>query len=276
MTDPGPIGVFDSGVGGLAVAAAIRRLLPRESIVYFADSAHFPYGPRTAGDLRRLTEAATRLLLDRGVKLIVVACNTGSSASLASLRATFPDVPFVGMVPALKPASAYTRTRKVGVLATEGTLQGKVLRDLVAQFAQGVEVERVAAPELAGLIESGESSGEEAAALVHRFVEPLLARRVDVIVLGCSHFAFLLPQVQRLAGPDVLVLEPGDAIARQVGRLLSERGLEAGDGAATFRCLTSGEPDRLGATIERLRALTPDMVPEVDAIEAVMPAATTR
>lgn len=269
MTNPGPIGVFDSGVGGLAVAAAIRRLLPHEPIVYFADSANFPYGPKPAAEVLRLTKAASRLLLSHDAKLVVVACNTASSAALAAARSEFPHVPIVGMVPAVKPATAITRTHRVGVLATEGTLQGQVLADLVAEFADGVNVEQVAAPELADLVEFGEPGSPAGEALVRRFVEPLLAHDVDVIVLGCTHFAFLRPQVERLAGPRVLVLETAGAIARQVERVLREHRLEApaGASAAAFRCFTSGDPQQLRDTLGHLRGVAPDLLPRIDAIE---------
>ena len=270
MTTAGPVGIFDSGVGGLAVAAAIRRLLPHEPIVYFADTANFPYGPKSAEAVLRLARAATQLLLDRGAKLIVVACNTASSAALQELRRTFPDVSFVGMVPAIKPASAATRNHRVGILATEGTLQGDVLRDLVAQFAADVDVRRVAAPELADLVEFGDPGSAEGEALVRRFVDPLLADRVDVLVLGCTHFAFLRPQVERMAGKDVAVIDTSDAVARQVERLLGERGLTAEEqGAPPFLCLTSGQRDHLERTLANLRRAAPDLLPVIDAVEAI-------
>ncbi len=269
MNSTGPIGVFDSGVGGLTVAAAIRALLPAESIIYLADSANFPYGPKPAEQVRRLSRDATRLLLAHGAKLIVVACNTASSAALASLRADFPDVPFVGMVPAVKPASAATRTQRVGVLATKGTVQGQVLGDLIAQFADGVEVHQVAAAPLAELVEFGRPDTAEGEQLVRRFVEPLLARDVDVLVLGCSHFTFLRPLVQRIAGEAVLVFDTTEAVAQQVARVVAGNGSATTEPGPSFRLLTTGRAERLRQTLVHLEAAAPGLLPTIDAVESV-------
>ena len=270
MTTAGPIGFFDSGVGGLAVAAVVRRLLPHEPILYFADTANFPYGPKSADAVFQLARSATRLLLDRGAKLIVVACNTATSAALEDLRLSFPAVPFVGVVPAVKPASAATRSHRVGILATEGTLKSHVLQDLVAQFAGNVDVRRVAAPELADLVEFGDPASAEGEALVRRFVDPLLADKVDVLVLGCTHFAFLRPQVERIAGKGVAVIDTSGAVARQVERLLGERVLTTEERTPpSFLCLTSGRRDHLERTLANLRRAAPGLLPVIDAVETV-------
>lgn len=267
MTNPGAIGVFDSGVGGLTVAAAIRGLLPGEPIVYLADSANFPYGPKPAEQVLQLSRTATRILLDHGAKLIVVACNTASSAALATLRDEFAETPFVGMVPAVKPASIATKKQRVGVLATKGTVQGQVLHDLIDQFATRVEVHQVAAAPLAELVEFGQPDTPEAETLVRRFVEPLLACDIDVLVLGCTHFTFLRPMVQRIAGASVTVLDTAEPVARQVARLMADRASERPERA--FRLLTTGDPERLRRTLGHLRAVAPSLLPAIDAIDAV-------
>lgn len=234
------IGVLDSGVGGLSVLRELRRLLPDESTDYVADQAHVPYAPRPAEEVRRFVTGISRFLLDRGAKLIVVACNTASVAALPHLRRAFPDTPFVGMDPAIKPAAAATRTGKIGVLATTGTFRSERYAYLIREFAQGVEVTGCPCPGLVELIESGRSDTPEAAALLRSFIEPMRARGVDTLVLGCTHFPLAREQIQAVAGPEIRLIDPAPAVARQVERILRQRGLlaqRAGTAEAT------GAPD---------------------------------
>ncbi|HEY7294642.1 MAG TPA: glutamate racemase, partial [Dehalococcoidia bacterium] len=214
----GPVGVFDSGVGGLAVLWALRALLPNENLQYFADQAHFPYGPRPAAQVRELALAAGERLLSAGAKLLIVACNTASSAALPLLRERLA-VPVVGIEPAIKPACAATRSGRIGVLATDGTVQGAALTALVGRVAQGVEVVCIAAPGLVELVERGEVRSAEAHARVEAAARTLRVAGVDVVALGCTHFAFLKPLVQECLGPEVTVLEPAEAVARQAARV---------------------------------------------------------
>ena len=225
MPDPSsPIGIFDSGVGGLAVLVELERLLPGEDLIYYADTAHFPYGPRPADEIRARAEAVTRDLMERGAKLIVVACNTATSAAIAHLRETFA-APFVGMEPALKPAAERTMAGRVVLLVTPGTAAGEKLAALIDRFGAEVAVQTVPAPGLAEQVESGALDAPETRALVRRYLQPALASGADVVVLGCTHYAFLRDLVEQEAGPGVAVIEPSAAVARQAARLLAQQHL---------------------------------------------------
>ncbi len=252
MSSDGPIGVFDSGVGGLAVLWALHALLPHENLLYFADQANFPYGPRAAHEVRALALGAGRRLVAAGAKLIVVACNTASSAALPLLRERL-GVPIIGIEPAVKPACAATRTGRIGVLATDGTVQGAALAALLQRVASGVEVIRAPAPGLVELVERGDLDSPEARARVDAALRPLQAAGVDVVALGCTHFAFLAPLVQERLGPGVLVLEPAAAVARQAARVLRERGLERiACQPGTIVYSSSGERTALLRQVDRL------------------------
>lgn len=250
-----PIGVFDSGVGGLTVVLEIQRLLPGEDIVYFADTANFPYGVRSPHELVVLSVAASRFLVRRGAKAIVVACNTASSAALAPLRAVF-DVPFVGMVPGIKPASAATRAGKIGVLATEATVSGQIMAELVEAFADGVSVVAQACSELTELVEMGEVASERTRAVLRRYLEPMLAEGVDTLVLGCTHYPFLRPCIAEIAGDGVQIIDTGGAVARQLARVLEQHQLDRrrqAGGVVEYH--VSGDRDAFMATARRLVAI---------------------
>ena len=237
-----PIGVFDSGVGGLSVWREIVRQFPAEDTIYFADQAHIPYGSRSLDEVRGYTEAITRFLLHCGAKIIVVACNTASGAALHGLRDTFPDVPFVGMEPAVKPAAERTRTGKVGVIATPATFQGDLFASLVERFASDVELHTQACPGLVEAVETGALDTPETEKLLRRYLEPLLDAGIDHLVLGCTHYPFLQAAIQRITGPDVTLIDPAPAVARQVGRVLAVRGLLAPNGRiGQHRFYTSGD-----------------------------------
>ena len=236
-----PIGVFDSGVGGLSVLRAIRRQLPAQPVIYLADQAHVPYGSRTLEEVRGFSEAITRYLLDQGARLIVVACNTASAAALHELRAAFPAVPFVGMEPAVKPAAEHTHTGVVGVIATPATFQGRLYASVVERFAHGVTILQDTVPGLVTAIENGQLDAPETRAILERALEHMLAQNIDTVVLGCTHFPFVIPLIQQIAGPGVRVIDPAPAVARQTERLLEARGwLAAGDLPAEVRYFTTG------------------------------------
>ena len=254
MSDTRPIGVFDSGIGGVSVLREIARQLPAEDLVYFADSANVPYGNRPQADIERLSLAAADFLLRQGAKLIVVACNTASAAALAALRAAYA-VPFVGMVPAIKPAVARSRTHKVGVLATAGTFRGRLYADVVERFAEGAEVHTQVGQGLVELVEAGDIASPTAEAAVARYVTPLLDAGVDTLVLGCTHYPFLSPTIERVSGGRLTIIEPSPAIAAQVERVLAERGgLHPPGAAGTRRYVTSGDPAHFAAVLARLSA----------------------
>jgi glutamate racemase len=251
-----PIGVFDSGVGGLSVLRAIRSSYPEEAVLYFADQAHVPYGPRPLAEVRRFSQEITRYLLSLGTKLIVVACNTASAAALDYLRQTFPGVPFVGMEPAVKPAAERTQTGRVGVLATPATFQGELYASVVERFASGVQVLQNTCPGLVEQIEAGKLDEIETRVILEKALHPMLEQDIDTVVLGCTHYPFVIPLIQEIAGPQVRVIDPAPAIARQVGRLLDAHQLHASSDTASMPApvhfLTSGDPERLQALLPHL------------------------
>jgi len=223
-----PIGVFDSGVGGLSVLKAIRQQMPQQPVIYLADQAHVPYGQRSLEQVRAFSEEITRFLLSQGARLVVVACNAASAASLHHLRRVFPQVPFVGMEPAVKPAAEQTRTGVVGVLATPATFQGELYASVVERFAQGVRLLQDTCPGLVKQIEDGQLDTPQTRAILERALIPMLAEKIDTVVLGCTHYPFVIPLIQEIAGPGVRVIDPAPSVARQTGRLLQAAGLEAG------------------------------------------------
>ncbi|MBP8823238.1 MAG: glutamate racemase [Flavobacteriales bacterium] len=247
------IGIFDSGIGGLTIAAAIRQALPAERLLYFGDNAHVPYGERTAEEILTFSTGITEALLGKGCHSIVIACNTASSAALVPLRQQFPHVPIVGMEPAVKPAAEHTRTGVVGVLATRATVQGRALADVVERFAHDVEVIQRACPGLAQHIDAGHLDEPEVEVLLRGWIEPMLARGIDALVLGCTHYPLVRPLIEKIAGPGVRVIEPSAAIARRLAQLLEQHGLKAPDGAhGSLACWTSGEPLRFQPVLEHL------------------------
>ena len=250
------IGVFDSGVGGLSVWREIAAQLPDEGSVYLADQGHIPYGPRPMQEIRAFSEAITRFLLDLGCNIIVVACNTASAAALAHLRVTFPGVPFVGMEPAVKPAVQTTRTGHVGVMATPATFQGELFASVVERFANGVQLVKQVCPGLVEQVEAGRLDTPDTQALLRRYLAPMTAAGVDTIVLGCTHYPFLAPAIQRIVGPDVSVIDPSPAIARQVGRVMEQRGLLSASGEARRVFYTSGDAAAFAETVRQLAAVS--------------------
>lgn len=248
-----PIGIYDSGVGGLSVLREIKRQFPAENIIYLADQAHVPYGPRTLEEVRYFSNQISAYLLNQGAKLIVVACNTASAAALHQLRLTFPEVPFVGMEPAVKPAAETTRSGAVGVLATPATFQGALYASVVERFAQGVRLIQATCPGLVEQIESGNLEGVETRLILEGTIWPMLEQGIDTIVLGCTHYPFVIPLVEEIAGQQVRVIDPAPAVARQVGRVLNEKGwLHPGKQSGDVRYLTSGYPGEFQALILQL------------------------
>src|SRR5215203_2313734 len=195
-----PIGIFDSGVGGLSVLRAIRAQMPEESVIYFGDQGHIPYGPRPMEQIRNFSEAITNFLLERNAKIIVVACNTASAAALKYLRETFPNVSFVGMEPAVKPAAEHTQTGKVGVLATPATFQGALYASVVERFASGVELLQNTCNGLVQQIEQGNLQGEETRRILNHALLPMLEKNIDTVVLGCTHYPFVIPLIEQIVG----------------------------------------------------------------------------
>jgi glutamate racemase len=250
------IGVFDSGVGGLSVLRHLRAQLPWADLIYFGDTAHVPYGPRPLAEVRGFADAITRFLLGQGADVIVVACNTASAAALKDLRAAYTEVPIVGMEPAVKPAAEGTRTGVVGVLATPATFQGELFSSVVERFAQGVRVLPQVCPGLVQQIEAGRLDTPETEAMLRGWLAPMLAADIDALVLGCTHYPFVIPLLEAICGPGVRVIDPAPAVARQVGRVLVEGGPGV-NGRATgergeLTYVVSGVPAELARLLPRL------------------------
>lgn len=226
MSSAAPIGVFDSGVGGLSVLAELRRAMPHEDFLYLADTAHVPYGARSDDDIRTLTDRAVGALHARGVKAVVVACNTASAFSLSHLRSRFA-MPIIGLVPAVKPAVEGTRSGVVGVLATPGTLRGTLLADVIRQFAEpaGVQVLQAVSRELVPLVEAGKADSPETRAVLREVLAPLAQAGADQLVLGCTHYPFLAASLQAEYGDRFVLVDSGAAVARHTRNVLTRDGL---------------------------------------------------
>jgi glutamate racemase len=248
-----PIGIFDSGVGGISVLRAIRRQMPEESIRYFGDQGHVPYGSRSMEQIQDFSEAITRFLLEQGAKLIVVACNTASAAALTSLRGKFPNIKFFGMEPAVKPAAEHTQTGKVGVLATPATFQGALYASVVDRFASGVELFPETCPGLVQQIEQGNLDGEEPRKILEDALLPMLEKNIDTVVLGCTHYPFVIPLIQQIVGDGVRVIDPAPAVAEQTGRLMQANEMRNNSGTkGAVKFYTSGDPDVLKSLLPLL------------------------
>ncbi|MGE5602193.1 MAG: glutamate racemase [Nitrososphaerales archaeon] len=247
------VGVFDSGVGGLSVVREMLVQMPGQPLVYLADQANAPYGQRSLEEIRALSDGITRFLLGQGCGVIVVACNTASAAALRCLRHKYPDIPFVGMEPAVKPAAERTHTRHVGVMATPATFQSELFASLVDRFGKEVTVHTQVCPDLVPLVEAGELETDRARDAVQRYVEPLVAAGVDELVLGCTHYPFLRPLIEEAAGPEIEVLDPAPAVARQAARVLAQYGWRAaGSGPAEHSFFTTGDAGRFTTALGEL------------------------
>ena len=258
-----PIGIFDSGVGGISVLRAIREQMPEENVIYVGDQGHIPYGPRPMEQIRAFSEAITNFLLAHQARIVVVACNTASAAALTYLREKFPQVPFVGMEPAVKPAAEQTLTGKVGVLATPATFQGALYASVVERFANGVELFQNTCNGLVQEIEHGNLAGDETRRILEDALLPMLDNKIDTVVLGCTHYPFVIPLIQQIVGENVRVIDPAPSVARQVRRLLEAGGMKnPAVGRGEVRSYTSG--DQAG-----LKSLLPVLLREEGQIEKV-------
>ncbi|MDB5982500.1 MAG: glutamate racemase [Pseudomonas sp.] len=238
-----PIGVFDSGVGGLSVLNEIRSLMPNESLLYVADCGHIPYGEKTPEFIRQRCVVMAEFFQQQGAKALVLACNTATVAGVADLRERYPDWPIVGMEPAVKPAAAATRSGVVGVLATTGTLQSAKFAALLDRFAVDVQVVTQPCPGLVELIETGDLVSPTIRNLLRSYVEPLLAAGCDTIILGCTHYPFLKPLLREMVPESISLIDTGGAVARQLQRLLTQRELLASGPALDTRFWTSADPE---------------------------------
>jgi len=221
MEDNRPIGIFDSGIGGTSIWAAIHELLPNEKTIYLADSKNAPYGQKTKPEIISLSNKNTELLLKMDCKLIVVACNTATTNAIQELRAKYP-VPFIGIEPAIKPAATNTKTQTIGILATQGTLNSELFHKTAEKFHNTKIIEQVGHG-LVELIEKGEIDSPEMMQLLQTYVTPMIEAKIDYLVLGCSHYPYLIPQIKKLLPEDIQIIDSGEAVARQTQNVLKEK-----------------------------------------------------
>jgi glutamate racemase len=243
------IGFFDSGLGGLSILREVRALLPYHDAVYLADSAYCPYGPRPLAEIRQRSLFCGRWLIEQGAQLIVVACNTATSAAIELLRASL-SVPIVGIEPGIKPAVALTRTGHVGVLATSSTLGGERLATLVERYANGVDVHTLAAPGMVTLVEQGDLASPTTRATVANYLVPLQETGCDTIVLGCTHFPFLRPLIEEVAGSAITIVDTGPAVATRAAQLVAQQRISPGTGSIRFA--TTGEAGVVAPALARV------------------------
>ncbi|MCE5253106.1 MAG: glutamate racemase [Actinomycetia bacterium] len=244
IADGRPIGVFDSGVGGLTVLHECLVNLPHEDFIYLGDTANFPYGPKRLAEVRRLAFAATEVLVTLGVKLVIVACNSAAAAALPQLQASF-STPLVGVVmPGARAAAQATRERRIGVLATEATVRSNAYQNALHALDAGLEVFAVASPRLAPLIQTGDVFSEETERAAREGVAPFKAARVDTVILGCTHYPLITPMLRRLLGPQVTLINSAEETAREVGEILARKGIGNEDGReGRYSFLASGDPE---------------------------------
>jgi len=224
MNTKQPIGIFDSGVGGLSIWHEIVNLLPNENTIYFADSKNAPYGQKAQEKIIEFSIKNTELLLERGCKLIVVACNTATTNAIKYLRTNY-DVPFIGIEPAIKPAALQTKNNIVGILATQGTLSSELFNNTSQKFSEGITIIEQIGEGLVPLIEEGKRDSVEMKNLLQLYLKPMIEKNIDYLVLGCSHYPFLIPQIRNIVGKNVTIIDSGEAVAKQTKAVLEKNDL---------------------------------------------------
>lgn len=250
MANSAPIGVFDSGLGGLSVVRAITGLMPAESLLYVADTAHCPYGQKSVDYLRERSMRISRYLQEQGVKAVVVACNTATVATITTLRENF-SLPIIGIEPAIRPAAANTKSGVIGVLATAATLGSAHMTALIERHTDYHEVVASACPGWVEAVEAGDLDSAATRALVEASVRPLLEAGADTLVLGCTHFPFLRPLIEAVSGPDIRVLETGMPVALQLQRQLLSRQLVAAGNPVRHRFFSTADPATQAAFVRQ-------------------------
>ncbi|PIB28472.1 glutamate racemase [Maribacter sp. 4U21] len=236
-----PIGIFDSGVGGTSIWKEIHNLLPNEHYIYLADSRNAPYGEKSPEEILRLSIKNTEFLLDKGCKLIVVACNTATTNAIDYLRKTY-KIPFIGIEPAIKPAALNSKSKRVGVLATKGTLSSTLFHSTAQNHAEGIEIIEQQGKSLVELIEKEALQSEAIRGLLKEFLEPMIAKDIDFLVLGCTHYPYLIPVLKELLPEHVQIIDSGEAVARQTKAILKKVGnLNSASEKGTHQFFTNGE-----------------------------------
>ncbi|WP_304200330.1 glutamate racemase [Flavobacterium alvei] len=221
MENNKPIGIFDSGIGGTSIWSEIHRLLPNEKTIYLADSKNAPYGQKSKEEIIALSSKNTEFLLHMDCKLIVVACNTATTNAIQELRAKY-NVPFIGIEPAIKPAATHSKTQTIGILATQGTLNSDLFHKTAEKFHDTKIIEQVGHG-LVPLIESGQINSPEMTNLLQSYLTPMIEANIDYLVLGCSHYPYLIPQIKKIIPSQIHIIDSGEAVARQTQNILNEK-----------------------------------------------------
>ena len=234
MTNNNPIGLFDSGIGGTSIWSAIHSLMPSEDTIYLADSKNAPYGLKSKDEIIALCIRNTEFLISKQAKIIVVACNTATTNAIKELRSLY-EIPFIGIEPAIKPAAIHSNTQIIGVLATKGTLTSELFNKSVELYHETKIIEQVGHG-LVELIENGELNSSKMTTLLHSYIDPMIKENIDYLVLGCSHYPYLIPQLRKILPESVKIIDSGEAVARQTQNILKEKvGLHSeGQGKCTF------------------------------------------
>lgn len=256
-----PVGVFDSGIGGVSVLTAIRKELPTVDLIYTGDNFHLPYGEKSMPEIRAYSRGVVEFLRSKGCSVIVIACNTASAAALKPLREEFPQMVFIGMEPAVKPAAEQTQTGVVGVMATTATFQGELFASVVERFASGVKVIQQPCPGLVQQIEAGELDSPETMEMLRGWLEPMKAQNIDRIVLGCTHYPFVKNAIHSILGDGVTIIDPAPAIAKQVRRVLESRGETQLTGHGITTWFTSGNSQHFASTLLLLTGMNQKINP---------------
>lgn len=220
MINNNPIGLFDSGIGGTSIWREIHQLLPNENTIYLADSKNAPYGEKSKEEIIHLSYKNTEFLLDQNCKIIVVACNTATTNAVKELRAKY-KVPFIGIEPAIKPAALHSKTQKIGILATKGTLNSELFSKNTEQFKNIQIIEQIGFG-LVELIENGKINSSEMNELLKKYLDPMIQSNIDYLVLGCSHYPYLIPQIKKLLPQNITIIDSGEAVAKQTKKILEE------------------------------------------------------
>lgn len=262
--DNRPIGVFDSGVGGLSIWRAIRKLLPHESMDFLADSGHVPYGEKTAAELNDLTSRIAQFLIDHDAKMIVAACNTATVHSIGHLRGKFPHIPFVGVVPVVKTLSSRTKTGTIAVLSTPATSKSPYLAGLIQEFAAGKNVVNVGCDGLENAIESGQVRTRSTTAMLERHLAPVKDSDADVVGLGCTHYPFLRSRIKSMLGPGVTLYDPSRPVARRVRQLLEANDAFGVSSKPEFRFYTTGNAEVVRRVASKLLRIPVARVEHID------------
>ncbi|MDC7994626.1 glutamate racemase [Altibacter sp. HG106] len=249
-----PIGIFDSGVGGVSIWKEIHACLQQENTLYLADSKHAPYGNKSADDIVALSVKNTEYLLSQGCKLIVVACNTATTNAISHLRSNY-DIPFIGIEPAIKPAALQTKTKSIGILATKGTLSSALFHQTAEAFTKDISVIEIVGEGLVPLIEAGAMDSEETIELLTTYMKPMLAANIDYLVLGCSHYPFLIPSLKKILPPHVTIIDSGAAVARQTKSILEQYNmLNHTTSAPTLQFFSNGDTRTLTQLLGNIQA----------------------